>query len=179
MKKALGLLEVKGLASAICVADVMIKSAAIELVGVEKAKGSGWMTVKVVGDVGAVKASVEAGEAQAWQDKSFVSSKVIPRPGEGITEFFLTCDYGGQTEIEKKELVEEVQIPEPEKEEVKETTEEVVAEKIEEVLEKEPVKIAEEVKPTPKPVQEPPKIRPNNAKGPANNKKPPSKGGKK
>ncbi len=126
MKKALGLLEVQGLASAVFISDVMIKSASVELVGVEQAKGGGWMTIKVVGDVGAVKASVEAGEAQSKQNGSFIAAKVIPRPGEGIADFFLAEDKNFQVKPvaakenevvskqpaeEKKELVEKVEQP--------------------------------------------------------------------
>lgn len=46
MKQAIGLVEVKGLASAIEVSDTMVKVANVELLGVEKARGFGWMTVE-------------------------------------------------------------------------------------------------------------------------------------
>lgn len=51
MKEALGLLEVAGLAAAIKAADVMVKAANVTILNVEKARGGGWMTVKVTGDV--------------------------------------------------------------------------------------------------------------------------------
>ena len=64
MGNALGLIETKGLVGAIEAADAMTKSANVELVGYEKI-GSGLVTVMVRGDVGAVKAAVDAGAAAA------------------------------------------------------------------------------------------------------------------
>ncbi len=60
MNNALGLVETKGLVGAIEAADAMVKSANVQLVGYEKI-GSGLITVMVRGDVGAVKAAVDAG----------------------------------------------------------------------------------------------------------------------
>ena len=57
---ALGMVETKGLVGAIEAADAMVKAANVSLVGYEKI-GSGLVTVMVRGDVGAVKASVDAG----------------------------------------------------------------------------------------------------------------------
>ncbi|MFW8079574.1 propanediol utilization microcompartment protein PduJ, partial [Klebsiella pneumoniae] len=59
MNNALGLVETKGLVGAIEAADAMVKSANVQLVGYEKI-GSGLVTVMVRGDVGAVKAAVDA-----------------------------------------------------------------------------------------------------------------------
>ena len=58
-QEALGMVETKGLVGAIEAADAMVKSANVSLVGYEKI-GSGLVTVMVRGDVGAVKASVDA-----------------------------------------------------------------------------------------------------------------------
>ena len=63
-KQALGMVETKGLVGAIEAADAMVKAANVTLIGKEKI-GSGLVTVMVRGDVGAVKASVEAGAAAA------------------------------------------------------------------------------------------------------------------
>ena len=63
-QEALGMVETKGLVGAIEAADAMLKAANVELVGNEKI-GSGLVTVMVRGDVGAVKASVDAGAAAA------------------------------------------------------------------------------------------------------------------
>ncbi len=79
MQEALGLIETKGLVAAIEAADAMAKSANVTLTGYEKI-GSGLVTVIVRGDVGAVKASTEAGVAAASNVGVVVSSHVIPRP---------------------------------------------------------------------------------------------------
>ena len=77
--QALGLVETKGLVAAIEAADAMLKAANVNLVGTEKI-GSGLVSVMVRGDVGAVKAAVEAGEAAASRLGEIVAVHVIPRP---------------------------------------------------------------------------------------------------
>ena len=79
MGEALGMIETKGLVGAIEAADAMTKSANVTLIGYEKI-GSGLVTVMVIGDVGAVKASVDAGAAAAEKVGEIVSQHVIPRP---------------------------------------------------------------------------------------------------
>lgn len=79
MNQALGLIETKGLVGAIEAADAMTKSANVTLVGQEKI-GSGLVTIMVRGDVGAVKAAVDAGAAAASRVGELVSQHVIPRP---------------------------------------------------------------------------------------------------
>lgn len=79
MSEALGMIETKGLVGAIEAADAMTKSANVALTGYEKI-GSGLVTVMVRGDVGAVKAAVDAGAAAASQVGEVVSQHVIPRP---------------------------------------------------------------------------------------------------
>ncbi|SQD78727.1 ethanolamine utilization microcompartment protein EutM [Moritella yayanosii] len=80
---ALGMVETKGLVSAIEAADAMVKSANVELVGREQV-GSGLVTVMVRGDVGAVKAATDAGAAAASKVGELVSVHVIPRPHNEI-----------------------------------------------------------------------------------------------
>lgn len=77
--EALGMVETKGLVGAIEAADAMTKSANVVLIGYEKI-GSGLVTVMVRGDVGAVKASVDAGASAAVRVGEVVSQHVIPRP---------------------------------------------------------------------------------------------------
>ena len=77
--QALGLVETRGLVAAIEAADAMLKAANVNLVGTEKI-GSGLVSVMVRGDVGAVKAAVEAGEAAASRLGEIVAVHVIPRP---------------------------------------------------------------------------------------------------
>lgn len=79
MSDALGMIETKGLVSAIEAADAMTKSANVILVGYEKI-GSGLVTVMVRGDVGAVKAAVDSGAVAANNVGELVSQHVIPRP---------------------------------------------------------------------------------------------------
>jgi microcompartment protein CcmL/EutN len=86
MNNALGLIETKGLVGAIEAADAMTKSANVELVGYEKI-GSGLVTVMVRGDVGAVKAAVDAGVAAARNVGEVVSTHVIPRPHQDVEMF--------------------------------------------------------------------------------------------
>ena len=78
-REALGMIETKGLVGAIEAADAMVTSANVFLVGYEKI-GSGLVTVMVRGDVGAVKASVDAGAVAAQKVGEVVSIHVIPRP---------------------------------------------------------------------------------------------------
>ena len=77
--EALGMVETRGLVAAVEAADAMCKAANVTLVGTEKI-GSGLVTVMVRGDVGAVKSSVEAGQAAACKLGELVATHVIPRP---------------------------------------------------------------------------------------------------
>ncbi|GCF95234.1 carboxysome shell protein [Enterococcus florum] len=79
MNDALGMIETRGLVGAVEAADAMVKSANVSLLGTEKI-GSGLVTVMVRGDVGAVKAAVDAGSAAAEKVGDVVSVHVIPRP---------------------------------------------------------------------------------------------------
>jgi microcompartment protein CcmL/EutN len=84
VKQSLGLLEVSGLALAITCADAMAKAAAITLLALEKTNGSGWMVVKIAGDVASVQAAVMTGAELAERQQGLVAQKVIARPGEGL-----------------------------------------------------------------------------------------------
>ena len=77
--EALGMVETKGLVGAVEAADAMTKAANVVLVGREYI-GSGFVTVMVRGDVGAVKAATDAGAAAARRVGELVSVHVIPRP---------------------------------------------------------------------------------------------------
>jgi microcompartment protein CcmL/EutN len=83
MQQALGLVETKGLVAAIEAADAMLKASNVQLVGKERAL-AGLVTIVVVGDVAAVKASVDAGAAAAQRVGELVSVHVIPRPDDQI-----------------------------------------------------------------------------------------------
>ena len=83
IQEALGMVETKGLIGAIEAADAMVKAANVKLIGREMI-GSGLVTVMVRGDVGAVKASVDAGAAAAKRVGELVSVHVIPRPHDEV-----------------------------------------------------------------------------------------------
>lgn len=87
-QEALGLVETRGLVAVIEAADAMVKAANVHLVGYEKI-GSGLVTVMVRGDVGAVKASVDAGASAARNIGEVVSVHVIPRPHTDIEKIIL------------------------------------------------------------------------------------------
>lgn len=76
---ALGMIETKGLVGAIEAADAMVKAANVSLIG-KVLVGGGLVTVMVRGDVGAVKAAVDAGAAAAKRIGELISVHVIPRP---------------------------------------------------------------------------------------------------
>lgn len=82
LEYALGLIETRGLVGAIEAADAMVKAADVELIGKERAD-AGLMTVKIKGDVAAVRAAVDAGAAAAQRVGELVSAHVIPRPDDG------------------------------------------------------------------------------------------------
>ena len=118
--QALGMIETKGLIGAIEAADAMTKAANVTLIGKEKV-GSGLITVMITGDVGAVKAAVDAGAAAAEQVGHLVGVHVIARPHDEIEN------------ILKKEIVE------------KEVIEETIIEVVEEISEVIPDIISEEI----------------------------------
>lgn len=78
---ALGLIETRGLVGAIEAADAATKAADVELIGKERAD-AGLMTIKLRGDVAAVRAAVDAGAAAAQRIGELVSVHVIPRPDD-------------------------------------------------------------------------------------------------
>jgi len=82
-KQALGMIETKGLVGSIEAADAMVKAANVHLIG-KVHVGGGLVTVMVRGDVGAVKAAVEAGGAAAKRVGELVSVHVIPRPHDDV-----------------------------------------------------------------------------------------------
>jgi microcompartment protein CcmL/EutN len=86
MGEALGLVETKGYVGAVEAADAMVKSANVTLIGYQKV-GAGLVTVMVRGDVGAVKAAVDAGAvAAANVGEEVVSKHVIPRPHADVEQ---------------------------------------------------------------------------------------------
>ncbi|OVZ83619.1 BMC domain-containing protein [Yersinia kristensenii] len=91
MKTSLGLLEVSGLALAIGAADAMAKSASINLIGIEKTNGSGWMLIRLTGDVASVQAAISTGAAFAQQHHGLVSSAILARPADALMAHWQTA----------------------------------------------------------------------------------------
>ena len=87
--EALGMIETRGLTASIEAADAMTKAANVTLVGTEKI-GSGLVSVIVRGDVGAVKAAVEAGASAASRLGELVAQHVIPRPHGDVEKILPT-----------------------------------------------------------------------------------------
>jgi ethanolamine utilization protein EutM len=89
--RAIGLVETKGLIGLVAATDAMMKAANVQIVkriGI----GGGLVTVIVSGDVGSVRAAVEAGARVATQVGELVSSHVIANSAEGVLEAFLADD---------------------------------------------------------------------------------------
>lgn len=80
---ALGIIETRGLTALIEATDAMLKAANVEVIGSEKI-GSGFVSVMIQGEVGAVKAAVEAGAQSAERLGEVIAVHVIPRPSADI-----------------------------------------------------------------------------------------------
>lgn len=112
MRNALGLIETVGMAAAIEAADAAVKSANVSLIGVELTKGDGMVTVKIEGDVGAVKAAIDAASQAALRVNKVFATKVIARPAEGLDELV----YSKETKGVVREVAEVPSEPTPEPE---------------------------------------------------------------
>ncbi len=88
MNDAIGLIETKGLLALVEATDAMAKAANVQIVK-RIDIGGAYLTTVVSGDVGSVRAAVEAGAAAAAQAGELVASHVIARPSEGLTAAFL------------------------------------------------------------------------------------------
>jgi ethanolamine utilization protein EutM len=89
MQNAIGLIETKGLLALVEATDAMVKAANVEIVK-RVDIGGGLVTTVVSGDVGSVRAAVEAGASAASQVGDLVSSHIIPRPAEGLDVAFFS-----------------------------------------------------------------------------------------
>ena len=114
-QKSLGLIETQGLAAGIEAADAAVKSANVELVGYELTKGGGWTTIKILGDVGAVKAAVDAARIAAGKVSRVVSTRVIARPSMGLTGLIHNTDTVGDQPSEPPTPPTPTDPPEPTK----------------------------------------------------------------
>ncbi len=83
MADALGMIECRSFPSMVEAADAMVKAAKVELVAYEKT-GGGYVTVVIRGDVAAVKAACDAGQAAASRIGEIVATHVIARPHANV-----------------------------------------------------------------------------------------------
>ena len=88
MSKAIGLIETRGLVGLVEASDAMCKAASVELLRTIQI-GGGYVTAVVQGDVGSVRAAVDAGAAAAKTIGELVASHVIARPHDGLIEAML------------------------------------------------------------------------------------------
>ena len=86
---AIGLVETKGLVALVEATDSMAKAANVKIVK-RVSIGGAYVTTVVKGDVGSVRAAVEAGTQAATQCGELVSSHIIARPAEGLLEAYLS-----------------------------------------------------------------------------------------
>lgn len=87
MNEAIGMVETKGLIATIESSDAMLKSANVSLVK-QVQIGGGFVTTIIQGDVGSVRAAVDAGAAAAAKVGELVSAHILPRPATGLMENF-------------------------------------------------------------------------------------------
>ena len=89
MNESIGLVETKGLVALVEATDAMAKAANVTIMK-RVSIGGALVTTVVSGDVGSVRAAVEAGAAAATQVGELVSSHIIPRPSEGLVAAYLS-----------------------------------------------------------------------------------------
>ncbi len=102
MQLALGLVETKGLVGSIEAADAMLKAANVKLIGKEIVSG-GMVAIKIVGDVAAVKSSVDAGAAAAQRVGELVSIHVIPRPDDQLESILYSESKSSKSRRKRKQ----------------------------------------------------------------------------
>ena len=88
MSEALGMIESKGYVGAVEASDAMVKAANVRLVKTVPI-GGGMITVLAQGDVGSVRAAVDAGSHAAGKVGELISSHIIARPHEDLLKAFL------------------------------------------------------------------------------------------
>lgn len=110
MSRALGLLETKGLVGAIEAADAMVKAANVSIIGKEKTVPA-MITIKIAGDVAAVKSALDAGAAAAQRVGQLLSVHIIPQPDSQLSAVVPELDENDSG----KELYDDEQVEVPKK----------------------------------------------------------------
>ena len=95
MSEALGMIETKGYVGSVEASDAMVKAANVRLVKTVPI-GGGMITVMAQGDVGSVKAAVDAGGKAAGRVGELISSHIIARPHEDLLKVFMGASGGGK-----------------------------------------------------------------------------------
>ena len=97
--KALGLVEVYSFTTAVCVADIVAKTADVKVIAFDRNRPINpdvpaplVMVVKFEGNVAAVRAAVEAGVEYAKAEGKYIVSHVIPNPGVGVEKMAYRMD---------------------------------------------------------------------------------------
>ena len=98
MAEALGMIETRCYPAVVEAADAMVKAAKVELVSYEKT-GGGYVTVIIRGDVAAVKAACEAGQAGASKVGELVAVHIIARPHTNVD---LVMPLGRKEQVQKE-----------------------------------------------------------------------------
>lgn len=86
--EAIGMIETKGLVAQVQASDAMLKAANVSLVK-QVQIGGAYVTTIIRGDVGSVRAAVDAGAAAASQSGELVCAHLIPRPEPTLLEQFV------------------------------------------------------------------------------------------
>ena len=136
--KALGMIELYGYLAAVEALDSALKAANVSSLGATKV-GGGLVTVMVEGDVGAVKASMDAAASAAERVGEVISVHVIPRPHESVGEMLKPSTPPAPEKSPEPKLEPEPK-PEPEAEAVPEVSETPIAEVSDNAVIEEPVK---------------------------------------
>lgn len=118
--RALGLIEVSGMLSAIVASDAALKSADVNLLGNRRIRG-GLTTVELYGDVAAVQSAVEAGVRALEGTNNLISSHVIARLDEQVENMLLKSIKTKKPK--ESEVIKETQEPVIEKKPMIEETE--------------------------------------------------------
>jgi microcompartment protein CcmL/EutN len=110
----LGLIETFGYIGAVEAADVCLKAANVKLIGIQLVSG-GLVTIEITGDVGAVKASIDASRSAVEKVGQLISAHVIPRPAAGTSYLYTrgqkkdVNEAGAEQICERDEMLELIQ----------------------------------------------------------------------
>jgi microcompartment protein CcmL/EutN len=102
MSEALGMIETRSYPAMVEAADAMVKAAKVELVSYEKT-GGGYVTAIIRGDVAAVRAACEAGQAGASKVGEIITVHVIARPHQNV-DLVLPLGRKKEAEAELKKI---------------------------------------------------------------------------